>query len=276
MVISAGGWSRMAAGVALAVVAASAGCGLGTNATPEPTCVPAAVPTVRPPATTAGDGHSLRVVESGFARLPYAAFVQVGLLIENPSTEVAYATSVSVTVHAADGSVLLAPGSESQQTQTIPAIGPGARVGFGASIGQPPLSTTPPAYLTVEIGPSFWAPGGHTAPSVSDLRVRVTEGTQPYGGVTFTLQSGACTDLPSHGVATLYRDHDGTLIGGSRDPQSPIRCPATPATAHVSLPELSPDLDATRVEVYPYCDPGIATESSAAPVPGIMWTLTKP
>lgn len=254
----------LAAAMATALVPVAACTPTGSPPEPTATCLaPPDHPVAEQPTSAAPDGGQLRVTEQGFTRLPGHPFVLIGAMIENSSRYVAYDTTVTVTLHAADGTVVNDPSADQQRRVTIPVILPKTQIGYAASIGHMSSLTgevIPPASVTIHIGPSRWLPAttdGPTfaAPAVADVTTSIVgndRGT-PYGGITFTLSSGYCRDVTNAGVATIFRDTAGSIVGGSFDAYIGP-CPAQARTVHLGI-RLPPNADPERSTPYPYCNP---------------------
>jgi hypothetical protein len=252
----------LAAVLATAVVPVAACTPTASPPQPTATCLqPPDHPAAEQSDLTAPDGGQLRVTEQGFSRLPGHPFVLIGAMIENPSGHVAYDTTVTVTLHAADGTIVNDPYADQQRQVTIPIILPGTQIGYAASIGHMSTLTgevIPPASITIHIGPSRWLPAdGPTfaGPTVADVTTSIQgdDGGTPFGGITFTLSSGYCRDVTNAGVATIFRDTTGTIVGGSFDAYIGP-CPAQARTVHLGI-RLPPNADPEKSTPYPYCNP---------------------
>ena len=251
--------SRAAAVLLLTLTTLVVGCGRSNQPTPPP-CKPLTAP--RPtssPSVVAPDGGQLRVVEQGFIRLADAPYVMVGAIIENPTGHTAHDIPITVTLVDAAGGTIPDPVDQPLARQTIATIPAGGRTGFAAILSHMETATNeviPPADAPIAIGASTWTDTSVAVPVVSDLALRVTTDSASgkiYGGETFTLASGGCDNVPGNTAATIFRDHTGTIIGGSVDTMSPAVCPAQPRTIHISLALIPPGIDTTRTTVYPNC-----------------------
>jgi hypothetical protein len=98
------------------------------------------------------------------------------------------------------------------------------------------------------------------------------------GTLSFTAHSPYCDPLLRRGVATLFRDSHGELLGGSfaadglrlPDPARRQMCYTGTFTGISELWGIPAQADDSRTEIYPYCDiaePPVPTPSSStAPI----------
>lgn len=80
------------------------------------------------------------------------------------------------------------------------------------------------------------------------------------GLISYTVQSGYCRPLAPRGVATLFRDPTGLLIGGSFhvDTRADRCLPGSSTESIGATRSIPPDIDDSRTQSYPYCDPSLA------------------
>jgi hypothetical protein len=203
-------------------------------------------------ATRAPDGGGIQIMEQGFTDNVDGG-ASLGALLRNTSASVALGTTVSYRVYDPQGR----PDPILAQSQQIPILLPGQRIGVGQFIGRHGRV----ASFEVEVGTSRWLPrsalGGHFT-SVT-AAVQQTERDPNYGwvarSITYTETSGNCRDLESGPVATVFRDHAGAIVGGSNDPSFGGTVDCRRGHSTLSLEGLTAPVgaDDTRTEVYPYC-----------------------
>lgn len=256
----------------VAVVAARDGPG-----PPADGCVagPAGRTGVAGPAVAPAVG-GLRVVEQGFRQVGESGrSVSLGVVVENTSGLVAYRTRISFHPFGGHRRPVVAEGSGEFLDQEIPVILPGQRIGAAAAtqlreepVGRPVVV----GGFDVQLGtPQWWPPANDVYPFAavgSRHRRSVRSNVEPSSGtVAYAVESAYCGVLIPRGVATLFRDPAGVLVGGgfsldrSRDRCRPGSYEQT-STLSMSIP---PDIDDSRTESYPYCDPGVPRPSVQEP-----------
>jgi hypothetical protein len=233
---------------------------------PPPCNVPSSLPT-RATAMAAVTGGGLRVAEQGFTQIDGdGKVVSIGILVENTSTMVAYQTPVRFRVYDANHASATPPNSSGLLSQVIPVIMPGERIGAGAwsylqSVGVTDGVATV-ASVEVELGPSqWWSPQDPTAQFAGVLATHVhtklvTDSGPTYGSVAYTVDSPYCRAVSDRGVATLFRNGAGAIIGGNLASPNVRGCAPGRAEASASLAAGIPaGIDDSRTTHYPYCDP---------------------
>jgi hypothetical protein len=158
----------------------------------------------------------------------------LGAVLQNTSSLVAYRIPVTIRVLDAAGRPIAHPISLRWLRQEIPVLMPGQRIGVAAvsdviddqRTGRPVAA----AGFAIDLGTPQWWPRearGHTFAEVTaraDGTTRRGSASEMYGGVSFTAHSPYCDPLLRRGVATLFRDSHGTLLGGSFAPDG-VRAP---------------------------------------------------
>jgi hypothetical protein len=199
----------------------------------------------------------LRVVERGTS--PTGPTVSIGVVIENPGPHVAYRTVVTFRPLDAGGRDATAPGSGELLRQVIPVILPGQRVGAGAwtYVGEGAVAS-----VDVELTGTQWWPAANDrygfATVTADVdRVDRSSVESTTATVHYDADSGYCAPTSPRGVATVFRDAGGSVVGGSFSvDRDPARCrPGRHGeTAEVfrSMPDRA---DPARTSAHPYCDP---------------------
>ena len=217
-------------------------------------------------ADVAPAGGGLRVVEQGFTQIDgNGKVVSVGAVVENASTAVAYRTPVHIKVFdashnraSADAGGLL--------SQVIPVLMPGERIGVGAwaylRSDAVTGAVTAVASIELELGPSQWfAPDGSAAyfaaiTSTHKHTQLTTTGGPAYGSIAFTAESPYCQAISDRGVATIFRNSNGAIIGGNLAEVFPRGCEPGPADKSATVTAGIPGgFDDARTSHYLYCDP---------------------
>ena len=144
-----------------------------------------------------------------------------------------------------------------------------AAVGVAAAFGTTVLSarggTSPRnpcdvagAKRTGITGPVTPPSTGHVPPiSTRHLETQRSSVEDTTGTVRYSVDSAFCGALTIRGVATVFRNSDGALVGGSfaRD-NSKDRCrPGRYTESTDAFRSIPPGIDDSRTESYPYCDP---------------------
>lgn len=201
----------------------------------------------------------LRVSEQGFSTLD-ARVASLGGIVENTSDRVAYRAQITFRLTAADNASAVGEGSGELLRQEIPIIVPGQRVPVGAWTylrAGPDTNPVAISAMVIEIGAAQWFEPDGFAPITTALRELKRLPTDPNTAtITYTLTSPYCEPLFARGMAMVFRDGNGTIIGGSFEAdRSPGRCqPGTTtesATAQRSAPH---EIDAPRTQSTTYCD----------------------
>jgi hypothetical protein len=214
----------------------------------------------------APSGGGLRVVEKGFTQVGEDGhMVSLGAVVENTSTLVAYRTRVTFRVYDAEHQIAVPPKTGQFLDFEIPVILPGQRVGVGTS---PYVREAPTGFRSVvvagfdvDLGTPQWWPRDSDVHSFAPISANV-QATDRWpsdpesAGISFTVESGYCQRLTARGVVTLFRDRDGTLVGGDVDlGLSFERCAPGKSTRLLPMAvTLPPYVDDSRTETYTYCD----------------------
>jgi hypothetical protein len=276
------------AGVVAAAGAVACSSGGGPQTPPPPSA--AAPPTTARP-TAAEIADAVRVVDSGLTESPVRACasegrdgcppdrrgpdsdslrygsISYGFVIENTSDQVLTTLPVTYRFVDAEGQAITEPrvlfvdDDPTGNTETIPILRPGERVGVGGMTypGRPGA-----AEVRVEIGvPGDWMPLASWESShvfaqvregdltVSALHVRPGEYGEPV--TTFTVESTYEAPVRALGVYAVYYDAGGRVIGGAKDEDGTDSIPAGgTAEAEIALvsPIEVPGIDPARTEVY--------------------------
>ncbi|MGI5215515.1 hypothetical protein [Plantactinospora sp. CA-290183] len=274
-------------GVAVVVLAAVAGAVVLARGDDSPTeeapC--AALPSTPPPGVDAPGGQApggggLRVVESGFT--PVAGngddkpYVSLGAVLENTSTRVAHRTLVSFRPVDGRDAPVATPGN--LLTQQIPVILPGQRVVVGGATYLLEDAAGRPATVArfhLDLGSTRWVTRDDGDLMFAELTARhqrterFAEATDT-GTVHYTVDSGYCRQISSHGVGVVFRNSAGVIVGGSFQTGGSVRCrPGTSEESVDPMMGIPPEIDDSRTEAYPYCDPvpGGAVDPTASGAP---------
>lgn len=157
--------------------------------------------------TTEPVKHEVTITGNGFTQLPPdsigASYVSYGVVVQNPSKDIATRVSLNVAfyndagvvVKAADPSIdVILPGQTAAYGETLQAAG-ATRMEVQALVGNWQTPTTTPG--------AFTASGVSTTP-------------RPYSGVqtNATLSSTFAKDLKEVIAVAIYRDAGGAIVGG--------------------------------------------------------------
>ena len=221
---------------------------------------------VSSPVAPPSAGRGLQVVEKGFTQLETpVGTVSLGAILENRSELVAYHTRIRFRVLDRQHQSAVPANSGELLDQEIPVILPGQRIGVGAwtYLRETP-SAQPVAVMgfDIDLSASQWWPQDndvHTFRSISTRHLGTQRSSveQVTGTVRYSVDSAFCGALTTRGVATVFRNSDGALVGGSfaRD-NSKNRCLAGKYTESMdAFRSIPPRIDDSRTESYPYCDP---------------------
>jgi hypothetical protein len=233
-------------------------------ATPTPNCdIPRSPPAgVQAAAGQAPGGGGLRVVEKGFTQLNGSAdTVSAGAIVENTSRQIAYRTRVSFRVFDPQGKSATVAKNDHFLRMEIPVIMPGQRIAAGMSnfVREYPTVSVPVTVAGVEldVGMTHWlAQGKFGRISVDQIRLERTATEEVSGTVHYTLQSGYCRDTALRGVAIVFRNSAGSIVGGTFETVLPgSRChPGSSTERAVTDRSIPTGIDDNRTEVSPYCD----------------------
>jgi hypothetical protein len=267
----------------VAVVAVIGGVALSRRMRSGPSSASCDVPTSPPsgisaPATQAPGGGGLRVIEKGFSQVGTKGLtVSLGALLENTSTQVAYRSRITFRVFDAQHASAVPPDHDKYVIQEIPVVLPGQRIGVGAWSYVRDDPSGRPARVSgfeVDLGTAQWMPRDKGAFAQISTRHQRTERSpveQETGTIHYSVESAYCRALAPRGVAAVFRNSAGTVIGGSFEwALIPPRClPGTSAESVGTFRSIPPDIDDSRTESYPYCDvapAGPRTKASDAPI----------
>jgi hypothetical protein len=231
-------------------------------------------------ASHAPGGGGLRVVDKGFTQISASSeTVSLGAVLENNSGRLAYRTRILFrvfdqrrrTVTAANGSRFL--------RVEIPVIFPGERIVTGNRAYVDETASGLPlrvAGFEINLGITRWLPAdAGTRPfarvSVEGQRTERSNAVRTGGRVTYTLRSWYCHEVALRGVAMIFRDTAGTILGGdfdhnTVDEQCRPGASRGSAGADQSMPE---GIDLTETMVSAYCDisgPTPAPSETDAPI----------
>jgi hypothetical protein len=238
-----------AGGVAVASLATLTACSPQIGGDRPTTCAP-------PPAaitTNATEASTLRVVDSGFTPLgPNKTVVSIGAVLENTDDRVAYRTRIAFRVTGADGRSVVPESSGEFLVQEVPVILPKQKMPVGAwTYVEGQVSA-----IRVEAGPATFVPRDASfAEIATSFQSLARTGTDPEtASVTFQMRSGYCRALTMRGMATVFRDARGKIIGGSFELAGDT-CPAGVSTQRIMAQRSAPTgIDERTIEFSPYCD----------------------
>lgn len=232
-------------------------------------------------ASEAPGGGGIRVVEQGFSPPAADGSVSIGAVLENTSDRVAYRTRVNFWLLDSTGHALSeAVPNASRLVVEIPIMPPGSRIGTGTTAHPRPETNQATA---AEILPetTTWTPSdalGDFTP-VSAINPHTTR-PDPRSPTTVDIhyreQSQNCLALVNRGAAVVFRNDQGTIVGGAlRTPGGLIEFrdvrgqvvggeatpPTTPSCSPgdremwvVPLAPAPATADDANTEIYPYCD----------------------
>ncbi|HEX6075565.1 MAG TPA: hypothetical protein VFZ32_09925 [Micromonosporaceae bacterium] len=272
----------MLAATALVAVGMTAGLMVWQNvdSSPGTSCIPVNAPRggTSAPAAAAPGGGGIRVIEKGFTQVVHKGMtVSLGAVLENTSAMAGYRVQLSFRVLGSSGQTVVPNRSGELLRQEIPVILPGQRIGTGAwtyvqddAAGRPVTVSR----FEVALGQARFIPQGnrHFAEVTTRGNQLERSDVEPASGsVRFSIRSGYCGATSPRGIAMLFRDSHGALVGGSFDLEnSEPRCQpgvhTELVTAFRSVPD---DIDQSRTTTYPYCDPApvdVGVKSSDEPV----------
>ncbi|QWF79783.1 hypothetical protein [Amycolatopsis sp. CA-230715] len=243
-----------------------------------PAVAPAGTPSS---AVSAPDGGGVRVVEQGFSQAGRDGSVSIGALVENTSGSVAYRTRVGFRLFdAAHAPLFDALPGQHRLTVEVPVLLPGQRVGVGTTA----FAAAKAAVASVEVAPgtSTWlardALGrGFSAVTAAYLSTKHPNPKDPSTvDVHYREKSVNCRPLHERLAATIFRDAQGRIVGGTLDrPGQPTvfhdergtelyRESKRPTSRSCARGEREiwvtpgspapPGAEDARTEIYPYCD----------------------
>jgi hypothetical protein len=230
------------------------------------------------PAASAPGGGGLSVAETGFTQTldGHGKAVSIGATVDNTSSLIAYRTRIRFRVLDAGAASAVAAYSGEALYQVIPVIMPGQRIGAAAFTD---LLTNPitgvarvVASVRVELGTTqWWSPtaAGPALAAVSAKHISTQRSTveADSGVVKFSATSPYCRSVSDRGVATVFRNQTGAIVGGNLFWTISTECPAGSYTQSVTaMAPIPSTVDDALTRDYPYCDP--VAPSPALPQPG--------
>jgi hypothetical protein len=232
------------------------------------------------PATNAPGGGGLRIVDKGFTQIRASSVtVSLGAVLENTSGRVAYRTRIAFRVFDQKKRPVTASNGSRFSRIEIPVIFPSQRIVaanrayVNEDVSGLPLTV---AGFEIDLGSTRWLPTEAVTRSIARVsvegqRTERSNAVSTGGGVTYTIRSGYCYAVPLRGVAMVFRNSAGTILGGdfdhnTMDAQCQPGISRGSAGADQSMPET---IDLSKTEVSPYCDisrPPLAPSESDAPI----------
>jgi hypothetical protein len=272
----------LAACAVMIVAGALSGCrilGGSPSALPTPCAVPTALP-AHPdaPAASAPGGGGLSVVETGFTQslAGRGKAVSIGATVANSSSMIAYRTRVRFHVLDSRAASAVATYSGEALYQVIPVIMPGQRIGAAAftDLLTNPITgvATTVASVRVELDTTqWWSPteAGPALAAVPAKHVSTQRSTvqTDSGVVKFSATSPYCRSVSDRGVATVFRNQTGAIVGGNFFWTASHECSAGAyAQSVTTMAPIPSNVDDALTQDYPYCDP--VPPSPALPQPG--------
>jgi hypothetical protein len=261
----------IAGGVALAAVALVGGVVLLTSQTKSPaSCVTPATASSATPASaaSAAGGGGLRVTEKGFSQYE-PILASVGGIVENTSSQVAYRTQITFRLTDATHASAVPEKSGELLRLEIPVIRPGEKIPVGtwtylreAESGK----AVTVADLQIELGTTQWLPAGGFAPIMAEQPQLTRSSADPQTAtIKYALTSDYCSALHARGVAMVFRNSSGKIVGGSFEAdRSPSRCQPGDSNESANAQRSVPSgIDETKTQVLTYCD--VAPAAAASP-----------
>ncbi|WP_030434465.1 hypothetical protein [Actinoplanes subtropicus] len=120
-------------------------------------------------------------------------------------------------------------------------------------MGRPGAATA----VDLRLGDTTWLTRDEAGSALAPVTTTVVTTGHPdehylgYLKITYTTATTTCRPLAWRGVATVVRNHAGTIIGGTLQGSDDGCAPGTHTTTPTSL---LPVPDDTRTQVFPYCD----------------------
>jgi hypothetical protein len=231
------------------------------------------------PATQAPSGGGLQIAEKGFTQMGVDAdTVSVGVVLENVSSQVAYRTRITFRLFDDQRRSVTPPTDDKRLSLEVPVIFPHQRVVAGKAqhIDEARSGTTfRVAGFNIDLGDTQWLSPNDAKRSLAQTSIdsqRARRLAEDSGDVVFTLRSAYCRVIPLRGVALVFRNSAGVVVGGSFDAAPPggyCRPGVTEDELAMALEGMPRDADLTKTEVSPYCDisrPTLAPSESDAPI----------
>jgi hypothetical protein len=267
-------WLAAVAGAGLAVAAGVVALSADRKTAPPNPCDVAGKIGESRSVTGPPAGKGLRIVEKGFTRFGRpVGTVSLGAIVENTSDLVAYRTRIRFRVFDDRHHSAVAASSEKVLYLEIPVILPGHRIGVGdwAYLREGRSArTVPVSGFEIELGTPQWWPTRNTVfrpVTTRHLRTERNSVEHASGTVGYSVDSALCRPFATRGVATVFRNSAGAIVGGSfaRD-NSKDRCiPGKHTESVEAFGSVPPGIDDSRTESYPYCDPAPVGDDYAQP-----------
>jgi hypothetical protein len=157
--------------------------------------------------TTAAPQHEVTIAGNGFTELPPDSignsYLSYGVVVSNPSHDIATRVSLNVAFYDANGTVVKA------DNPSIDVIIPGQTAAYGDTIQAAGATRMEVQALVGDWQTPTTTPGGFTASGVSTT-------PRDYGGLqtNATLTSTFAKDLKEIVASAIYRDGNGAIVGG--------------------------------------------------------------
>ena len=236
-----------AVGATGGILAATAGCSLwGGGQQPSACTTPPAAVATQP----SSDTSALRVAESGFTQLgPNRMVVSIGAVLENAGDQVAYRTLVKFEL---TGPTSVSPGSDLFLVQEIPVILPKQKLPIGAWAYTDAEVTA----IKVKVGPVTWLPrdGRFAEVTTAFESLTRTESNPDSASVSYKVTSGYCRPLTMRGVAVVFRDAGGKIVGGSLELSGEFCPPGVSAQRMSALRSTPAGIEESKTQATAYCD----------------------
>ena len=201
------------------------------------------------------------MVEKGFAKLPDGG-ATLGAIVENTSNLVAYHTQVDFRIFDKHNRFAVAPTAQPSQQAVVGVILPGQRIGVGRAIPLPMKSKTPGHWVAevakfdVQMATARWWPVDTTARATFRPVITTYQQTkrspQNVAEILYSVESPLCRTVTRDGVSVIFRDHGGSIIGGSAAPGG--TCAPGKRNERVFGPKMPTSVDDRKTTVYAYCD----------------------
>lgn len=214
-------------------------------------------PTEQLPLDDPGDGGEVTISQTGLSGLSDPAgrtMVDYAVVLSNSSALVAADVTITVALLDADGEpVVDQVNGTSVVSHRIPVVMPGDSAGLGHYT----YVDEDVAELSVSVDTVHWWPVDNSRRPFAELVVSEVSSRwadDGAGEVEFTVGSGYADRLDRPDAVALFRDADGTLLGGSgigdyTDAAMPAGDSAHTITVDYAVPA---NADPNRTEVYAY------------------------
>jgi hypothetical protein len=193
------------------------------------------------------DGGSLELVEQGFSmsadELSETDLLAYGVVIENPSDQVATSIDITIGFLDASGTVI---GSDQQ---VLNVLSPGATFGIGNSGLE---MDGEPVEMQVDVAEPTWeSPDDYGEITANGISTSIDDWGAPI--TNFTAESTYGEQLDGPYAFAIYRNSAGEIIGGDWDIMSFIQANGS-STGEVQSLYTIANIDAAQTEIY--IDPG--------------------